>query len=196
MVSSLSHCRVAPAEFSDSIRSWPCLSHYSSATSAHSAVNPSLRVNGCVKLEYGWNLNRAKVSHKLSPCAGGTTSACFLMPLRGTRHVSEKCVFHWRFLEAKKAHGLSPFWEGNRNNRANNFERGEAMIRNKLCGGIIRGSPCSYPISVEEGPDGQYEYKDNNPRSTDYGKDIHVCPRCGERLYLWTEHSDHLHPRW
>ncbi len=70
------------------------------------------------------------------------------------------------------------------------------MIRNKLCGGIVRGSPCSYPITIEEGPEGQYEYKDNHPKSVSYGKDIHVCPRCGERFYLWTEHSDHLYPRW
>jgi hypothetical protein len=77
-----------------------------------------------------------------------------------------------------------------------NSARGEAMIRNKLCGGTVKGSLCSYPISVEEGPEGRYEYKDNNPKSANYGTDIHVCPRCGERFYLWTEHSDQLYPRW
>ena len=37
-----------------------------------------------VKLGFGRNFNETWVSHKSSPCAAGTTSACFLMPLRGT----------------------------------------------------------------------------------------------------------------
>ena len=39
------------------------------------------------------------------------------------------------------------------------------MIRNKLCGGIIRGSLCSYPISIEEGPEGQVQVRRTTIRS-------------------------------
>ena len=68
------------------------------------------------------------------------------------------------------------------------------MIRNKLCGGTVQGSLCSYPISVEEGPEGRYEYKDNDPKSANYENiPQHIC---GERFYLWTEHSDQLYPGW
>lgn len=70
------------------------------------------------------------------------------------------------------------------------------MVRDILCGGTIRGSLCNYPIRVEDDPGGRHDYRDNNPESTTYGKDIQMCPRCGERLYLWTEHSDHTHPVW
>jgi hypothetical protein len=98
-------------------------------------------------------------------------------------------------LKQKKHMGLRRSGKKTEPKRAK-LEGGSAMIRNKLCGGTVQGSLCSYPISVEEGPEGRYEYKDNNPRSANYGTDIHVCPRCGERFYFWTEHSDQVYPRW
>ncbi|HMK35068.1 MAG TPA: hypothetical protein VK463_08380 [Desulfomonilaceae bacterium] len=67
------------------------------------------------------------------------------------------------------------------------------MTRDIRCGGVMQGRLCNYPIRMEEETG---DYQDNDPGSRNYGKDIQACPRCGERLYLWKEHTDRVNPLW
>jgi len=132
------------------------------------------------------SLNDCECQETVSPCASRIEGA------RASNR-SKECVTFPANLSVLAIPWRKPESEAQ---QADVMPKGAPMSKNMLCGGIIRGRLCNYPINIEEDPNGGYDYKDNDPKSANYGHAIQICPRCGERFYLWTEHSDHQHPRW